>query len=75
MNPLEQIHMPDAGGTTMGVAFVEFATAEEAAKAIRLTDGYALDKSHVFKVCPYDKLAKLHALDPLWRDMRSSLAQ
>merc|ERR1719399_831258 len=56
---IERIVMPDASGTTMGIAFIEFATAEEAAKAIRLTDGYALDKSHVFKVCAYAEMKRL----------------
>ena len=59
---IERIVMPDAGGTTMGLAFIEFASAEEAAKAIRLTDGYALDKSHVFKVAAYAEMKRLAEL-------------
>ena len=50
---IERLVMPQENEKTLGVAFVEFATAEEAVKAIRLTDGYALDKSHVFKVNAY----------------------
>ena len=50
--------MPSEADKTLGFAYVEFASAEEATKAIRLTDGYSLDKSHVFKVNPYTDLAK-----------------
>ena len=44
------------------MAFVEFETAEEAQKAIRLTDGYALDKSHVFKVNSFEEAKRLGSL-------------
>ncbi len=60
---IERLVMPQENDKTLGVAFVEFATAEEAVKAIRLTDGYALDKSHVFKVNAYSDLIKLDATE------------
>ena len=60
---IERLVMPQENDKTLGVAFVEFATAEEAVKAIRLTDGYALDKSHVFKVNAYGDLIKLDATE------------
>ena len=37
---INTIEMPAENETTLGVAFVEFETSEEAQKAIRLTDGY-----------------------------------
>ncbi|KAH8048891.1 hypothetical protein JL720_15742 [Aureococcus anophagefferens] len=48
--------------TKTPASLAEFASAEEAVKAIRLTDGYALDKSHVFKVNAYADLATLDGL-------------
>lgn len=59
---IARLVMPSENEKTLGVALVEFATAEEAVKAIRLTDGYALDKSHVFKVNAYADLATLDGL-------------
>ena len=59
---INTIEMPAENETTLGVAFVEFETAEEAQKAIRLTDGYALDKSHVFKVNSFDEAKRLGSL-------------
>ncbi|KAH8065378.1 hypothetical protein JL720_12794 [Aureococcus anophagefferens] len=59
---IARLVMPSENEKTLGVALVEFASAEEAVKAIRLTDGYALDKSHVFKVNAYADLATLDGL-------------
>ena len=59
---INTIEMPAENETTLGVAFVEFETAEEAQKAIRLTDGYALDKSHVFKVNSFEEAKRLGSL-------------
>jgi len=56
---ITSLTMPAENEKTLGVAFVEFETNEEATKAIRLTDGYALDKSHVFKVNVYADLSAL----------------
>ncbi len=39
----------DASKLTKGYAFIEFASAAEAAAAQEQTDGYKLDKQHVFK--------------------------
>ena len=41
----------DATKNTKGYAFIEFSSAAEAAAAQEQTDGYKLDKQHVFKVC------------------------
>lgn len=49
-------------GATLGFAFVEYTTAEDAAQAIKLFTGYAFDKNHSLKVVPYTlamELAKL----------------
>ncbi len=39
----------DASKQTKGYAFIEFANATEAQAALEQTDGYKLDKQHVFK--------------------------
>ena len=39
----------DATKNTKGYAFIEFSSAAEAAAAQEQTDGYKLDKQHVFK--------------------------
>jgi translation initiation factor 3 subunit B len=39
----------EATKLTKGYAFIEFASAAEAAAAQEQTDGYKLDKQHVFK--------------------------
>lgn len=62
-----RLEMPTEENQTLGFAFVEFEKAEEAAKAIRLTDGYVLDKSHVFKVTSYAALQALETLADEWR--------
>ncbi|KAJ1452451.1 eukaryotic translation initiation factor eIF2A-domain-containing protein [Pelagophyceae sp. CCMP2097] len=59
-----RLNMPQGEGKTLGFAFVEFATAEEATKTIRLIDGYALDKSHVFRVVAFSELERLQSLAP-----------
>lgn len=43
---------------TKGYAFVEFCSAQEADAAMAQTDGYKLDKSHVFKVNKFDEFDK-----------------
>ena len=40
-------------GSTLGFAFVEFATADDASKALTVFQGHRLDKSHVFDVIRY----------------------
>ena len=48
----------DESKTTLGFAFVEFATEQQAQSAVEQTDGYKLDKSHIFKVCKFDDFEK-----------------
>jgi translation initiation factor 3 subunit B len=48
----------DDTGSTKGFAFVEFHGAAEAAAAREQTDGYKLDKAHVFKTSSFDDFAK-----------------
>lgn len=43
---------------TKGFAFIEYATPQEALTAREQTDGYKLDKSHVFKVTMFDDFEK-----------------
>ena len=49
-------------GTTKGFAFVEFLSPQEAAAAREQTDGYKLDKAHIFKVSKFDDFAKYAAV-------------
>ncbi len=50
-----QIYMPeDVKGATMGFAFIEFSTPEAAKNAVAQTNGYKLDRAHIFKVNMYD---------------------
>eukprot|EP00741_Cyanophora_paradoxa_P015119 tig00020848_g14590.t1 len=53
------LYMPkDAKGATKGFAFIEFSTPEEASMAVQQTNGYKLDKNHIFKVNSYNDLNK-----------------
>ena len=46
MGAIVRAEMPfDAGEVSLGFAFIEFESGEQAAKAVQLTDGYALDLS------------------------------
>ena len=57
------LHMPKgADGVTKGFAFVEFHNPAEAAAAIEQTNGYKLDKAHVFKVSKFDDFSKYDAV-------------
>jgi translation initiation factor 3 subunit B len=49
-----QIFMPEEEGQTKGFAFIEFTTAEAARNAVTQTNGYKLDRSHIFKVNYYE---------------------
>ena len=58
------LHMPMDPATKMscGYAFIEFSTRAEADAAVEQTDGYKLDKAHIFKVSnfgDFDKYAKV----------------
>ncbi|KAJ8610599.1 hypothetical protein CTAYLR_007168 [Chrysophaeum taylorii] len=61
-----RLEMPSEEEKTLGIAFVEFSTVEEATKALRLTDGYTLDKSHAFKVNAYSILDMVSKLPETW---------
>eukprot|EP00899_Mesostigma_viride_P013900 jgi/Mesvir1/22510/Mv18538-RA.2 len=52
----------DEEKNTKGYAFVEFTSPQEAQAAKETTNGYKLDKSHVFAVNMYDELEKLAAV-------------
>jgi translation initiation factor 3 subunit B len=47
---------------TKGYAFIEFTTAAEASAAAEQTDGYKLDKAHVFRVTSVDDFARFAAV-------------
>lgn len=52
----------DASQSTKGYCFIEFSSAAEAAAAQEQTDGYKLDKAHVFKVNPLCDFARFAAV-------------
>ena len=52
------INVSGTAGSSKGFALIEFTTPQEAAAAIEQTNGYKLDKNHVFAVnfiSQYDK--------------------
>jgi translation initiation factor 3 subunit B len=58
------IYMPfnEETGTTYGFCFIKFNTVDEAQHAVKVTQGFAIDKKHSFKVSMYtdlDKYAKI----------------
>lgn len=55
-------------GSSLGFCFVEFRSPEMAAKAVKLTNGYALDKAHVFKVEPYSALVKIASMPDTYKE-------
>lgn len=52
-----EIELPMEGNQTKGFAFVEFTTSYAAANAVKQTNGYKLDKSHIFRVNFFDDFA------------------
>lgn len=46
-----QMPLDEASGSTLGFAFVNFASREEAEKAIAATNNWNFDKAHALKVC------------------------
>ena len=62
------LRMPtDADGNTKGFAFIEFGNAQEAAAAREQTEGYKLDKAHIFKVSRFDDFAKYEAVPDTYK--------
>ena len=60
MGAIVRTEMPfDSADVSLGFAFIEFESGEQAAKAVQLTDGYALDKAHVFKVAHYQQVKRI----------------
>jgi len=60
---IRELYMPlDDHNVTKGYAFVEFTTAEAAESAIAKTNGYKLDKAHIFRVNSYDDFQKYSAV-------------
>jgi translation initiation factor 3 subunit B len=60
--------MPMAGGKTLGFAFLDFNTTEEAKKAVQNTNGWKLDKKHIFRVNLYDDLQKFEELPEVYKE-------
>jgi translation initiation factor 3 subunit B len=49
-------------GSTMGFAFVEYASVESAIKAVEALQGYAFDKNHSLKILPFERASQLLSL-------------
>lgn len=50
-------------GTSLGFAFVEFATSEEARQAVEVLADYKFDKNHSLKVYPYQRALELKEVE------------
>ena len=62
------LRMPtDADGSTTGFAFIEFGNAQETTGASEQTEGYKLDKAHIFKVSRFDDFAKYEAVPDTYK--------
>ena len=61
------LHMPTENGVTKGFAFIEYHSPQEAQAAREQTDGYKLDKSHIFKVSKFDDFAKYAAVPDTYK--------
>lgn len=48
----------DDSKTSLGFAFIEYENEQQAQSAVDQTNGYQLDKKHVFKVCKFDDFEK-----------------
>eukprot|EP01120_Amphizonella_sp_Union-15-10_P013936 TRINITY_DN6582_c0_g1_i1.p1 TRINITY_DN6582_c0_g1~~TRINITY_DN6582_c0_g1_i1.p1 ORF type:complete len:668 (+),score=165.09 TRINITY_DN6582_c0_g1_i1:58-2061(+) len=55
---IRDIVMPKEDGKTKGYCFIEFTSASHAAAAVAKTNGYKLDKNHVFKVNLFNDFEK-----------------
>lgn len=60
------LYMPynEESGSTMGFAFAEFVTKEEAVKAVEVLADYKFDKNHVLHVTPYERAMALQDVAP-----------
>ncbi|BBN19832.1 translation initiation factor 3 subunit B [Marchantia polymorpha subsp. ruderalis] len=56
----------DGDGKTKGYAFIEYTTPQEAQTAIEQTNGYKLDKAHVFAVNMFDDFEKYMKVPDEW---------
>jgi len=57
------LQIPVNNGATLGFAFVDFASPEDAKKAIDLLQDYSIDKNHKISVTPYFRALQLKGLE------------
>jgi len=64
-NPFTGLQIPVNPSTNMtyGFAFVDYATPEDAGKALELLQDYAIDKNHKLSVTPYKRAIELAVLE------------
>ena len=60
------LYVPVKDGKTLGYAFIEYETAEEASKAVAEGNGKRLDAKHVMSVNHFDEFDRLQALSAEW---------
>lgn len=64
------VFMPfdEEAGSTIGVCFVEYESADDAKKAIEVTQGYQLDKNHKFSVVSYTEAMELEDVPDMYEE-------
>jgi translation initiation factor 3 subunit B len=67
-DPETGLYMPVKDGSTCGYAIIDFSKPEEALKAVQNTNGWKLDKKHIFKVNLYDDFKKFNSLPETYED-------
>ena len=66
------LYVPVSGGKTLGYAFIEYDTVEEASKAVQEANGKRLDAKHVMAVNHFDEYDRLQQLSAEWVPPRRS---
>lgn len=63
LTPCIQIPVDHATNTTLGFAFVDYASPADAVSAVELLQDYAIDKNHRISVTPYKRAVELKGLE------------
>ena len=66
------LYVPVANGKTLGYAFIEYDTVEEASKAVLEANGTGLDGKHIMAVNHFDDYDRLQGLAVEWTPPRRS---
>jgi len=63
---VEAFYPVDEEGTTKGYMFLEFSSPQNAYEAVKMTNGYKLDKQHIFKVNHFTDFDKYSNIPEEW---------